>query len=223
MEEYLRLILKKEKYVRRIKEQIKVLEKDLLMIQKELQNVYEQNGREYIKLNSLNKEDEEADKTSFVFLVMIVLFVISILAYPFMAHFGISSILAFIYLLGFNLVNGIVSFCVVKMIHKYYQKFRLDHSLMIKRQFDLVMKSNYKREDIQRKYESVFAKKKNLMNIVCEEEKSIQEIKSSIVATLVQMYEEKNQSLLVMLDQMIEIDVEKQCEESNLDYESRLL
>ena len=91
MEEYLKLILKKEKYLRRIKEQIKALEKDLLMIQKELQNVYEQNGREYIKLNSLSKEDEEANRTSFVFLIMIVLFIISILAYPFMAHFGISS------------------------------------------------------------------------------------------------------------------------------------
>ena len=71
MEEYLKLILKKEKYLRRIKEQIKALEKDLLMIQKELQNVYEQNGREYIKLNSLSKEDEEANRTSFVFLIMI--------------------------------------------------------------------------------------------------------------------------------------------------------
>lgn len=222
MEEYLRLILKKEKYIRRLEEQIEVLEKDLLMVQKELRDVYEENAREYTKLNSLNKEDEEANRTSFVLLGMLVLFVISILTYPFMVHLGISSILAFIYLLGFNLINGIVSFGVVKMIHKYYQKFRLEHSLIIERQFDLVMESNRKREDIQKKYESVFAKKKKLMNIIFEEEKSIQEIKSSIVAILVHMYEERNQSLLAMLDQMIEIDIERQCKESTLDYENRL-
>ena len=65
-----------EKYLRRIKEQIKALEKDLLMIQKELQNVYEQNGREYIKLNSLSKEDEEANRTSFVFFLYFLSFTI---------------------------------------------------------------------------------------------------------------------------------------------------
>lgn len=223
MEEYLKLILKKEKYLRRIKEQIKALEKDLLMIQKELQNVYEQNGREYIKLNSLSKKDEEANRTSFVFLIMIVLFIISILAYPFMANFGISSVLSFCYLLGFNLINVTVSFGVEKIIHKYYQTFRLRHSLVIKRQFDLVMESNRKREEVRKKYESLFAKKKDLMKIICEEEKSIQEIKNLIVNTFLQMYEVRNQDLLAVLDKMIEIDVERQCEASNLDYESRLL
>lgn len=85
------------------------------------------------------------------------------------------------------------------------------------------MESNRKREEVQKKYENVFAKKNDLMKIICEEEKSIQEIKNLIVNTFLQMYEVRNQDLLAVLDKMIEIDVERQCEASNLDYESRLL
>ncbi len=206
MEKYLKLILKKEQYIKRMRSHIDSLDQELQFIQREMQLVREQNEQDYICLHKLNNEEKEENKTISVFFVMVTLAVLSVLSYPFILYLGFSSLFTIMAILGFNTANIILSFASVKIIKKYYRYLREKNKKIIQEQFSKVMSSNKKREEVFQKYTSILDKKKDSQVLIEHEEQSIEKIKREIMDSLLAICERKKDASIPLFPQDLEME-----------------
>ena len=208
---YLGLIRKKKELIYRLEQKSFQLNEELLELEQEKKNIDQEIVSEYIKLNQLQKLEEEMNLSNLIMALLIIFFFLSVVAYPILVGFGLSSLVSFLVVAGVNAVDAVVCFLLSKVMGRKFRKEKRENQGQIEDVLSVISDLNLKKDDVNQQYHFVKSDIRELQTLLKQEEKDIRDISRVVIECLL---EKKNCSMNLLLDQMIEksISQERQVE-----------
>ena len=208
---YLGLIRKKKELIYRLEQKSFQLNEELLDLEQEKKNIDQEIVSEYIKLNQLQKLEEEMNLSNLIMALLIIFFFLSVVAYPILVGFGLSSLVSFLVVAGVNAVDAVVCFLLSKVMGRKFRKEKRENQGQIEDVLSVISDLNLKKDDVNQQYHFVKSDIRELQTLLKQEEKDIRDISRVVIECLL---EKKNCSMNLLLDQMIEksISQERQVE-----------
>lgn len=208
---YLGLIRKKKELIYRLEQKSFQLNEELLDLEQEKKNIDQEIVSEYIKLNQLQKLEEEMNLSNLIMALLIIFFFLSVIAYPILVSFGLSSLVSFLVVAGVNAVDAVVCFLLSKVMGRKFRKEKRENQGQIEDVLSVISDLNLKKDDVNQQYHFVKSDIRELQTLLKQEEKDIRDISRVVIECLL---EKKNCSMNLLLDQMIEksISQERQVE-----------
>ena len=208
---YLGLIRKKKELIYRLEQKSFQLNEELLELEQEKKNIDQEIVSEYIKLNQLQKLEEEMNLSNLIMALLIIFFFLSVIAYPILVSFGLSSLVSFLVVAGVNAVDAVVCFLLSKVMGRKFRKEKRENQGQIEDVLSVISDLNLKKDDVNQQYHFVKSDIRELQTLLKQEEKDIRDISRVVIECLL---EKKNCSMNLLLDQMIEksISQERQVE-----------
>ena len=208
---YLGLIRKKKELIYRLEQKSFQLNEELLDLEQEKKNIDQEIVSEYIKLNQLQKLEEEMNLSNLIMALLIIFFFLSVVAYPILVGFGLSSLVSFLVVAGVNAVDAVVCFLLSKVMGRKFRKEKRENQGQIEDVLSVISDLNLKKDDVNQQYHFVKSDIRELQTLLKQEEKDIRDISRVVIECLL---EKKNCSMNLLLDQMIEksISQERQIE-----------
>lgn len=207
MEHYIELILKKKKYIHELTKEKDAVDKELTSILEEEKTVRDKNISNYESLNHYEHYEREYTVNAAVLVVGALLLVFSLAGLPFFAFLNVNMLIAFLGILGFNLVNLGVCFGIVGIAKKYYQNKRNKHQNEITLLNEQIQLVNEQVQEIRKHYEEIYNKSKSIALEIIKEEKDIEKIKQAIVNSLLKASNKELEVLNPILDSLIEKEI----------------
>ena len=208
---YLGLIRKKKELIYRLEHKSFQLNEELLELEQEKKNIDQEIVSEYIKLNQLQKLEEEMNLSNLIMALLIIFFFLSVIAYPILVSFGLSSLVSFLVVAGVNAVDAVVCFLLSKVMGRKFRKEKRENQGQIEDVLSVISDLNLKKDGVNQQYHFVKSDIRELQTLLKQEEKDIRDISRVVIECLL---EKKNCSMNLLLDQMIEksISQERQVE-----------
>lgn len=208
---YLGLIRKKKELISRLEQKSFQLNEELLELEQVKKNIDQEIVSEYIKLNQLQKLEEEMNLSNLIMALLIIFFFLSVIAYPILVSFGLSSLVSFLVVAGVNAVDAVVCFLLSKVMGRKFRKEKRENQGQIEDVLSVISDLNLKKDDVNQQYHFVKSDIRELQTLLKQEEKDIRDISRVVIECLL---EKKNCSMNLLLDQMIEksISQERQVE-----------
>ena len=208
---YLGLIRKKKELISRLEQKSFQLNEELLELEQVKKNIDQEIVSEYIKLNQLQKLEEEMNLSNLIMALLIIFFFLSVVAYPILVGFGLSSLVSFLVVAGVNAVDAVVCFLLSKVMGRKFRKEKRENQGQIEDVLSVISDLNLKKDDVNQQYHFVKSDIRELQTLLKQEEKDIRDISRVVIECLL---EKKNCSMNLLLDQMIEksISQERQIE-----------
>lgn len=208
---YLGLIRKKKELISRLEQKSFQLNEELLELEQVKKNIDQEIVSEYIKLNQLQKLEEEMNLSNLIMALLIIFFFLSVIAYPILVSFGLSSLVSFLVVAGVNAVDAVVCFLLSKVMGRKFRKEKRENQGQIEDVLSVISDLNLKKDDVNQQYHFVKSDIRELQTLLKQEEKDIRDISRVVIECLL---EKKNCSMNLLLDQMIEksISQERQIE-----------
>ena len=208
---YLGLIRKKKELIYRLEQKSFQLNEELLELEQEKKNIDQEIVSEYIKLNQLQKLEEEMNLSNLIMALLIIFFFLSVIAYPILVSFGLSSLVSFLVVAGVNAVDAVVCFLLSKVMGRKFRKEKRENQGQIEDVLSVISDLNLKKDGANQQYHFVKSDIRELQTLLKQEEKDIRDISRVVIECLL---EKKNCSMNLLLDQMIEksISQERQVE-----------
>ena len=208
---YLGLIRKKKELIYRLEQKSFQLNEELLELEQEKKNIDQEIVSEYIKLNQLQKLEEEMNLSNLIMALLIIFFFLSVIAYPILVSFGLSSLVSFLVVAGVNAVDAVVCFLLSKVMGRKFRKEKRENQGQIEDVLSVISDLNLKKDGVNQQYHFVKSDIRELQTLLKQEEKDIRDISRVVIECLL---EKKSCSMNLLLDQMIEksISQERQVE-----------
>lgn len=204
---YFELISKKKEFMQRIEKKISQLKETLLLLEEEKRNIEQKTVLEYVKLNQLQKIEEEMNLTNFIIALLILFFFLSVFTYPFLVRFGFSSLFSFFLIFGANAIYALGSFLLFKVMGRGFRQEEKANQGKIEETLSIISKLNQKRASVNQQYYSLKRQLNEFQTVFMQEDNEIQDIYKIIMDCLLK---NKELSTNMVLDQLIEQSISRE-------------
>ena len=206
---YLELIRKQKELIKKIEQKSEKFNEKLLELEQEKKTIDCEMALEYIKLNQLQRLEEEMNLSNLVLAFLIIFFFLSVLAYPILVSFGFSSFSSLFAVAGVNVGNGIFCFLLSRVKGRKIRKEKRNNQGKINDTLSFISDLNLKRYGINQEYHFIKKEIHELQILQEQEKKDLKEMSQAVIDSLVEQ-----DSFSINLDQMVEekISHEKQIE-----------
>ena len=204
---YFELISKKKEFMQRIEKKIFQLKETLLLLEEEKRNIEQKTVLEYVKLNQLQKIEEEMNLTNFIIALLILFFFLSVFTYPFLVRFGFSSLFFFFFIFGANAIYALGSFLLFKVMGRGFRQEEKANQGKIEETLSIISKLNQKRASVNQQYYSLKRQLNEFQTVFMQEDNEIQDIYKIIMDCLLK---NKELSTNMVLDQLIEQSISRE-------------
>ena len=204
---YFELISKKKEFMQRIEKKIFQLKETLLLLEEEKRNIEQKTVLEYVKLNQLQKIEEEMNLTNFIIALLILFFFLSVFTYPFLVRFGFSSLFFFFFFFGANAIYALGSFLLFKVMGRGFRQEEKANQGKIEETLSIISKLNQKRASVNQQYYSLKRQLNEFQTVFMQEDNEIQDIYKIIMDCLLK---NKELSTNMVLDQLIEQSISRE-------------
>ncbi len=210
MNNYLKLILKKQQYIERLQKELDKLQ--------EIQNGFSSQKIRFKLLNEDLKEqleelsyyDKEENICFKIAVLRIVLLLLSIVFFLISLEFGAPLFYSIIGIIIFNLINILGTIGISRILSFYFDERRRENRRMIDQTEIAILQLRKDKEAFYQNVTLIEEKKKSLLEEKKKEQNSLIAISNSVIYSLMQLDQNHQlERLNLLLDQLIEKEINK--------------
>lgn len=204
---YIELILKKQKYIYQLTLEKEAIDKELVSVLEDQKAVSDKIACYFAELNHYEIYEMEYTIHVAVLVIGVLILFLSLAGLTVFTFLNINMLIAFLGVLGFNVLNLVVCFGITKITQKYYQNKRDKHQKEIKSLNEQIQIVNGQAREIAKRYDEMYNKSKTIAFQILNEERDIERIKQAIVNGLLKVSDKELEILNPILDRLIEKEI----------------